>query len=79
MLRDPFEPTTWFPNDLIQQSGLSLGALGLLLELCTTDGDWDVEAAREAELKRRAGGSAPEDVDELLAELEAAGCISVEG
>lgn len=76
VLRDPFQPTTWFPNDLIQQAGLSLGALGLLLELVSGD-DFDVEAARAAELQRRAGGNEPEDVDELLDELEAAGLITV--
>jgi hypothetical protein len=75
VLRDPFAPTTWFPNDLTRH-GLSLGALGLLLELVSGD-DFDVEAARAAELKRRATGLEPEDVDELLAELEAAGYVTV--
>lgn len=76
VLRDPLAPTTWFPNDLIHAHGVSLSALGLLLELVAGD-DFDVEAARAAELKRRATGIPAEDVDELLRELEAAGCISV--
>ena len=78
MLRDPFQPTTWFPNELIHTHGLSLSALGLLLELAAGD-DFDVEAARAAELKRRATGIPAEDVDALLGELEAAGYITVDG
>ncbi|WP_406170244.1 hypothetical protein OIE52_39075 [Streptomyces canus] len=78
VLRDPFQPTTWFPNELIHAHGLSLSALGLLLELVAGD-DFDVEAARAAELKRRAGGCPPEDINALLGELEAAGCITVDG
>src|SRR5262245_32500422 len=76
VLRDPFEPTTWLPNELTQRSGLSLGALGLLLELVASD-DFDVEAARAAELERRASGCMPEDIDALLGELETAGYITV--
>jgi hypothetical protein len=76
VLRDPFQPTTWFPNELIHAHGLSLSALGLLLEL-VAGGDFDVEAARAAELKRRATGLPAEDVDGLLAELEAAGYVSI--
>lgn len=77
VLRDPFEPTTYFPNELIQQSGVSLAALGLLLEILATNGDWDVESARAAELKRRATGCMPEDIDELLGELEEARYVEV--
>jgi uncharacterized tellurite resistance protein B-like protein len=77
VLRDPFEPVTYYPKDLIHGSDLSLSARGLLLELAATDGDFDVEAARAVELKRRATGIAPEDVDVLLGELEAAGYITV--
>ncbi|MCW7941643.1 hypothetical protein AAW14_06255 [Streptomyces hygroscopicus] len=77
VLRDPFEPTTHFPNELIQNADVSLSALGLLLELLATDGDFDVDAARTAELERRAAGIPPEDVDELLRELEAAGYVTV--
>lgn len=77
VLRDPFEPTTHFPIELTQRANVSLSALGLLLELLAGDGDFDVEAAKEAELKRRPGGIPPEDVDELLAELEAAGYVTV--
>lgn len=77
VLRDPLEPVTYFPNDLIHRRDVSLSALGLLLELAATEGDFDVEAAREQELKRRATGLEPEDVDELLRELEAAGYITV--
>lgn len=76
VLRDPFEPTTWLPSELIQRSDISRSALGLLLELVAAD-DFDVEAAREVELKRRAGGVPAEDVDELLDELAAAGYITV--
>lgn len=77
VLRDPFEPTTYLPNQLIQRSDVSFAALGLLLEMLATNGDWDIEEARESELKRRAAGSVPEDVDELLGELEAAGYVDV--
>jgi len=77
VLRDPFEPMTYIPNDLIHEAGLSFEALGLLVELVTGD-DFDVEAARAAELKRRAGGCLPEDIDGLLGELEAAGYITVD-
>lgn len=76
VLRDPFKPVTHFPIELIERSDVSRSALGLLLQLVAGD-DFDVEAARAAELKRRARGNEPEDVDELLAELEAAGCITV--
>ena len=79
VLRDPFEPMTYFPNDLIHRRDVSLSALGLLLELAATEGDFNVEAARAQELKRRSTGLEPEDVDELLRELEAAGYISVDG
>ncbi|MEU1273022.1 hypothetical protein [Streptomyces sp. NPDC005799] len=78
VLRDPFAPTTWFPNELIRRSGLSLGALGLLLELVSGD-DWDIDTARAQELQRRAAGIDPEDIDELVVELEAAGYVTVEG
>lgn len=76
VLRDPFETTTYFPNELIQQSGVSLSALGLLLEILAS-GEWDIEAARAAELERRAAGIPAEDVDVLLGELEAAGYVEV--
>lgn len=76
VLRDPLKTVTYFPNELIDRRDVSLSALGLLLELAPSDG-FDIEAAREQELKRRATGLEPEDVDELLRELEAAGYISV--
>lgn len=76
VLRDPLKPMTYFPDDLIQRRDVSLSALGLLLELAATD-DFNVEAAREQELKRRATGLEPEDVNELLRELEAAGYVTV--
>lgn len=76
VLRDPLKTVTYFPNELIDRRDVSLSALGLLLELAASDG-FDIEAAREQELKRRATGLEPEDVDELLRELEAAGYISV--
>lgn len=77
VLRDPLEPVTYFPNDLINRRDVSLSALGLLLELAATEGDFDVEAARAQELKRRSTGLEPEDIDELLRELEAAGYVTV--
>jgi uncharacterized tellurite resistance protein B-like protein len=77
VLRDPLADTTWFPNELIHRRDVSLSALGLLLELVATEGDFDVEAARAAELKRRATGLEPEDVDKLLSELESAGYVTV--
>ena len=76
VLRDPFKPVTYFPNELINRRNVSRSALGLLLQLVAGD-DFDVEAARAAELKRRATGLPPEDVDELLSELEAAGYVSI--
>lgn len=76
VLRDPFKPVTYFPNELIDRRDVSRSALGLLLQLVAADG-FDVEAARAVELKRRAGGCFPEDVDELLSELEAAGYVRV--
>jgi uncharacterized tellurite resistance protein B-like protein len=77
VLRDPFADTTWYPDDLLDRRDVSLSALGLLLELLATEGTFDVEAARAQELKRRATGLEPEDVDELLGELEAAGYITI--
>ena len=78
VLRDPFEPMTYIPNELIHETGLSLEARGLLAELLVVGDGWDIDAARAAELKRRAGGCLPEDVDALLGELEAAGYITVD-
>lgn len=77
VLRDPFEPMTYFPDELIHRRDVSLSALGLLLELAATEGDFDVEAARAQELKRRSTGLEPEDIDELLRELAAAGYVTV--
>jgi len=77
VLRDPFEDMTYFPNELIHRRDVSLSALGLLLELAATEGDFDVEAARAQELERRSTGLEPEDVDELLSELETAGYITI--
>lgn len=77
VLRDPFEPMTYIPNELIRETGLSLEARGLLAELLVVGDDWDIDAARAAELKRRAGGCLPEDIDELLGELEAAGYVTL--
>ncbi len=69
---------TYFLTSLIHQRDVSLSALGLLLELVATEGVlFDVEAAPAQELKRRSTGLEPEDVDELLSELEAAGYVSV--
>ncbi|MGW0837510.1 hypothetical protein [Streptomyces prunicolor] len=77
VLRDPFADTTWFPNELIHRYDVSMSALGLLLELTATEGDFDVEAARAQELQRRATGLDREDVDELLNELAAAGYVTI--
>lgn len=77
VLRDHDADTTYFPNELIHRRDVSMSALGLLLELTVTEGDFDVEAARAQELKRRSTGLDPEDVDELLDELEAAGYVTV--
>lgn len=77
VLRDPVEDTTYFPNELIHRRDVSISALGLLLELTVTEGEFDVEAARAQELQRRATGLFPEDVDELLSELETAGYLTV--
>jgi len=77
VLRDHDADTTYFPNELIHRRDISMSALGLLLELTITEGDFDVEAARAQELQRRATGLDPEDVDELLSELETAGYVTV--
>lgn len=77
VLRDPVEDTTYFPNELIHRRDISMSALGLLLELTITEGDFDVAAARAQELKRRSTGLMPEDVDELLSELETAGYVTI--
>ena len=77
VLRDHDADTTYFPNELIHRRDISMSALGLLLELTITEGEFDVEAARAQELKRRATGLPPEDVDELLSELEAAGYVTI--
>jgi len=77
VLRDPERPVTYIPNDLIQNAPLSLGAVGLLSELLAAAGDWSIEDARAAELERRATGLPPEDIDELLAELDAAGYVRI--
>lgn len=74
-LRDPERPVTYIPNDLIQNAPLSLGAIGFLGELLAAAGDWSIEEARAAELERCATGLPPEDIDELVAELEEAGYV----
>ncbi|MBD0743542.1 hypothetical protein [Streptomyces sp. CBMA152] len=75
-LRDPFEEMTYLPKDMIRNAPLSVGAIGLLTELIVSD-DWDIENARAAEQERRAAGNPPEDIDELVAELETAGYVTV--
>lgn len=77
VLRDPIEDMTYFPNELIHRRDVSMSALGLLLELTATEGDFDVEAARAQELQRRTTGLEREDVDELLSELETAGYVTI--
>lgn len=77
VLRDHDADTTYFPNELIHRRDVSMSALGLLLELTITEGDFDIEAARAQELQRRSTGLDPEDVDELLSELEAAGYVTI--
>lgn len=77
VLRDHVDDVTYFPNELIHRRDVSMAALGLLLELTATEGDFDVEAARAQELQRRATGLEREDVDELLSELETAGYVTI--
>jgi hypothetical protein len=69
------EGSTGFPTTMTTDRRLSLGGVGLLMELISRGGDFDIEDAKRAELERRATGLDPEDVDALLAEIEAAGYI----
>ena len=63
------------PNAVLDDRRLTLSSKGLLIQLISLKGEFDIEAARSAELKRRAMGNEPEDVDELLAELVDVGWI----
>ena len=63
------------PHTVTYDPRLTLGAKGLLMQLISLTGEFDIEDAKRAELERRARGIEPEDVDELLAELVDTGWI----
>lgn len=68
---------TGIPHVITRDPRLSLGGVGLLMELISRGGDFDIEEAKEAELIRRWQGLDPEDIDELLDELVSAGYIEL--
>lgn len=65
------------PHAAINDTRITTTAKGILYKLISRKGDYDIEAAKAAELKRRAAGNDPEDLDALLAELEDAGWITM--
>lgn len=65
------------PNAILRNHRMSMASRALLVELIARKGDFDLDAAKAAEMKRRARGGEPEDLDELLAEVEAAGYITL--
>jgi hypothetical protein len=69
--------STGIPATITDDPRLSLGGVGLLMELISRGGEFDIEDARRAERERRRSGIAPEDIDALLAEIEAAGYITL--
>lgn len=71
------EGYTGIPHTVAYDLHLSLSAKGLLMQLISTKGEFDMETEKRAELERRARGSEPEDVDELLAELVDTGWITL--
>lgn len=71
------EGCTGIPHTVTYDPQLSLSAKGLLMQLISTKGEFDIEAEKQAESERRARGSEPEDVDELLVELVDTGWITL--
>jgi hypothetical protein len=72
------EGYTGIPNALMRDSRLTLGGKGLLWELIARKGEFDIEAAKAAEMERRKQPDyVPEDLDELLAELVEVGYIAL--
>lgn len=69
--------STGFPTAMTDDPRLSLGGVGLLMELISRGGEFDIEDAKRAEMERRATGLAAEDIDALLAEIAAAGYITL--
>lgn len=68
------------PHTVTYDPRLTLSAKGLLMQLISTKGEFDLEAAKREELERRARYAEaedvePEDVDQLLAELVDTGWI----
>lgn len=63
------------PHTVTYDPRLTLSAKGLLMQLISLKGEFDIEAEKRAELNRRAQGIEPEDLDELLAELVDTGWI----
>lgn len=71
------EGHTGFPKALAADPRLTHGGLGLLMELISRKGEFDIEDAKRAEAIRRQQGVAAEDIDGLLVELAEAGYITV--
>lgn len=71
------EGHTGFPNTLAADPRLTHSGLGLLMELISRRGEFDIEDAKRAEATRRRQGVAAEDIDGLLVELAEAGYITV--
>lgn len=65
------------PHTVTYDPRLTLSAKGLLMQLISLKGEFDIEAEKRAELNRRAQGIEPEDLDELLAELADTGWITL--
>lgn len=65
------------PHTVTYDPRLTLSAKGLLMQLISLKGEFDIEAEKRAELNRRARGIEPEDLDELLAELADTGWITL--
>jgi hypothetical protein len=65
------------PHTVTYDPRLTLSAKGLLMQLISLKGEFDIEAEKRAELNRRAQGIEPEDLDELLAELAGTGWITL--
>lgn len=65
------------PHTVMDDHRLTLGGKGLLMKLISLKGELDLEAEKGAELKRRARGDEPENIDEYLAELVATGWVTL--
>jgi hypothetical protein len=72
------EGFTGIPNAIMRDRRLTLGGKGMLWELIVRKGDFDIDAAKAAEMERRKRPDyLPEDIDEYLAELVEVGYIAM--